>query len=223
MAATDRIYGAIFCPVRGESNPNHAASVSATLWALERLPLQDDYPQLTRNLFALTSANYRAPGLYKELTIHFGATIKDVANDWDVWLDKLESFLEILKWTDARAYLELENPPDGFQERQFGYRWSVPADASPATRDAWRFEGGPRELGPVIGRVRDSLGDARRQALATPPDAPLLLKMIKASARLRRYDEACGYLEQLESTDPEAAKGVARDQLVRWSERKLLP
>ena len=72
MGATDRVYGSIFCYVGSANSSDYARKVSAVLWALESLPLDDGYPPLTRNIFSLTASHYGIPGLYKELTIHFG-------------------------------------------------------------------------------------------------------------------------------------------------------
>lgn len=137
MGHTVRIYGGIFCHAPGGAEPGLGRVRSSVLLALHALPRDDEYPQLTRNMFSLTAADDPTPGLYRELVLHLGLTLKDgqFGDVWDVWLDKLESFLERMPWTSARLHLELELPPGGHHS----YRWERSFDGSPADRAAWRF------------------------------------------------------------------------------------
>ncbi len=217
MGLQDRIYGVIFCRVGSQASPRHRQVLSSTLVALELLPRQDEHPPLTRNMFSLTAADYRTPGLYKELVVHFGLTLKDIESTWDVWLDKLESFLERLEWREARLHLELER-----EERRYEYCWSVPAEATPAVRSSWKLAGGPRELGGEAGRTRDAVSETTAALQRSPDDPDLLYQLILGLGRLRRYDEALEHFVQLEAIDPEMARSVPPECLQSWADRCLL-
>lgn len=185
------------------------------------LPLEDDYPALTRNMFSLTASRYPIPGLYKELVIHFGLTVKDIKEQWDVWLDKFESVLEIIEWRAARAHLEFEYTPDGLAEHRFDYRWAFPHGAGRTDRASWEFEGGPREFGGRVPRYREHALEIKKRLAANPDDAASLRSLIDALSRLRAYDELLEYWERLESIDREAADSVPYETLVSWGELRL--
>jgi hypothetical protein len=221
MGRTDRIYGSIFRRVGGASHPDYVRRVSETLWALEMLPLQDCYPPLTRNMFSLTSSRYRIPGLYKELVIHFGLTVKNIEEQWDVWLGKFESVLEILNWEHARTHLEFESAPDGFQEECFDYRWTFPDGAEKTDRRSWKFEGGPREFGRQIKRIREHASAMKERLEVHPDDVEILRSLIPDLGRLGDYDETLQYWAHLESLNRQVAESVPYDQLVSWGERCL--
>lgn len=102
------------------------------------LPLDDDWPKLTKNMFSISSTNYETPGFYKVEMIHFGASIKYLD---EAWLTKFETLLEKLSWKEAYALLTVEWPAEGYDDKRYSYRWvhndsSLPSD--------WGFEGGPR-------------------------------------------------------------------------------
>ena len=221
MGSIDRIYGSIFSRVGGASHPDFVRRVSETLWALEALPLQDGYPPLTRNMFSLTASRYGIPGLYKESVIHFGLTVKDIEERWDVWVDKFETVLEIVEWEGARAHLEFESAPDGFREKCFDYRWTFPHGAGKTDRKSWEFEGGPREFGRQITRVREHASAMKERLEAHPEDVESLRSLISDLSRLRDYDGLQRYWLRLDSVDRQAAESVPYEEFVPWGERCL--
>jgi hypothetical protein len=221
MGSIDLIYGSIFSYVGGQSHPDYARRISETLWALELLPVEDDYPPLTRNMFSLTASRYAVPGLYQKLVIHFGLTVKNIEEEWDTWLDKFESVLEIIEWREARAHLEFEYAPDGLAEKRFDYRWAFPHGAGRTDRASWEFEGGPREFGGRVPRARAHALEMKRRLAASPEDAASLRSLIDALSRLRAYDELLEYWERLESIDREAADSIPYETLVSWGELRL--
>lgn len=221
MGTTDRIYGSIFSHVGGESHPDYVRRVSKTLWALEMLPLQDCYPSITRNMFSLTSSRYGIPGLYRELVIHFGLTVKNIEEKWDVWLGKFESVLEIIDWERARAHLEFESAPDGFQVKSFDYRWTFPDGAEKTDRRSWKFEGGPREFGRQIKRIREHASAMKERLEVHPDDVEALRSLIPNLSRLGDYDELLQYWAHLESLDRKAADSVPYEDLISWKQRCL--
>jgi len=172
-------------------------------------------------MFSLTASRYPIPGLYKEIVIHFGLTVKDGGENWDVWLDKFESVLEIIEWRSARAHLEFEYAPDGFSEKRFDYRWDFPHGAVKTDRGLWEFEGGPREFGPLVTRVREHSLKMKRRLEARPDDVEALRSLITSLSRLRAYDELLAYWERLASIDHQAADSIPYEELVPWGERRL--
>jgi hypothetical protein len=221
MGSIDRIYGSIFGRAGGESHPNYVQRVSETLWALEMLPLQDDYPPLTRNMFSLTSSRYGIPGLYKELVIHFGLTVKDIEERWDVWLDKFESVLEIVDWEGARAHLEFESGPNGCREKCFDYRWTFVDGAEKTDRRSWEFAGGPREFGGQITRIREHASAMKGRLEARSEDVEALRSLITDLSRLGDYEGLLEYWKRLDSVDPKAAESVPYEELMPWGKRCL--
>jgi hypothetical protein len=178
----------------------------------------DEYPPLTRNLFSLTASRYPIPGLYKEVVIHFGLTLKDVADDWDVWLDKFESFLEVFSWREARVHLELSRPVVG-EVSAFSYRWAMLlSEPLAGNRIRWRFEGGPRELGEIVPRCLAFAETMRVKLRANPTDTSSLKGLMACLERLRQFDEYYECLLQLQAIDPESAGESA---LVSWADRQF--
>lgn len=178
----------------------------------------DEYPRLTRNLFSLTASRYPIPGLYKEVVIHFGLTLKDFADDWDVWLDKFESFLELFPWQEARVHLELSRPVAG-EVSEFSYRWAMPlSEPLAGNRTRWRFEGGPREFGKIVPRFRASAETMRVKLRSNPTDTSSLRELMACLERLRQFDEYYECLLQLQAIDPESADESA---LLSWANRQF--
>lgn len=235
MGSIDRIYGSIFCPKGPSNDPKRIAELAAAnLWALEMLPLHDtEYPPLARTMFALNPI--ASQGSWKQMVIHFGLQLKDVAEDWDEWLEKFESFLERLRWQQARVHLELEYVPESAgggrsQEhvqpagpRVFAYRWERRGSEASSDRRAWGFEGGPREFGAKVTRFREAEIRLTNEVQTTPPTAEKLQLLIQCLGRLRRFEEACQYFQQLDSLDPEAAKQTPIECLESWADRHLMP
>jgi len=85
--------------------------------ALAQLPTEDEWPWLTRGMFALPA--HAPQGTYRSHIVHFGASFKDEPHDracWDVWLAKFEALLRQLYWWSATLHLVTEfEPPRVFQ------------------------------------------------------------------------------------------------------------
>ena len=218
----DRIYGCIFSYTTPSGTSGYVQKGKECLWALESLPLDDDYPALTRNMFSLTSARYGVPGLYKERVIHFGLTVKDVKDSWDQWLDKFEALLETFDWNEARVHLEFESVPTGFQKKQFDYRWSSVIATTADDESVWKFEGGPREFGDQIERYRDHVNTMKGKLDSNPRDIESLDALIASLVRLRKYDEAYQYWEVLKAIDSKSAKITSEvTTFSSWKDRFL--
>src|SRR5262249_32644835 len=74
---------------------------------IESLPEEDDWPFLTRHLFALPGP-WPHGGLYRCQVIHFGGSFKGLEDDWRRWRDKFEALLRRLYWFSVRLHLETE-------------------------------------------------------------------------------------------------------------------
>lgn len=75
---------------------------------IDELPTEDEYPQITKLMFNTPTVKF-GDGLYKDQVITFGASYKEVYDDWKDWLIKFENLLSKLYWNNAIVYLETEN------------------------------------------------------------------------------------------------------------------
>ena len=155
MGKITTIHGCIFGnPGSMNRSDRFLRIVGANARAIDQLPATDEYPPLTRNMFSITASDYTQPGFYKYQMIHFAASLKYIDEAWEEWLRKLEALLRVMYWKKVNLKLELEWPPDGFDERSYEYTW-LPTDValnacfgseSPLPIDAWVFSGGPRSF-----------------------------------------------------------------------------
>ena len=80
---------------------------------IEALPLEDEWPWLTRQLFALPGA--WPQGTYQGQVIHFGLSMKDDPGDQDrlePWLLKFEQLLSRMFWFWACVHIMTEFEPE---------------------------------------------------------------------------------------------------------------
>lgn len=64
------------------------------------LPDEDTWPPLHRSLFA-SSPSDAFKGGYRGRVIHYGASLKNLLEDWERWVGKLEGLLRELIWIEA--------------------------------------------------------------------------------------------------------------------------
>jgi hypothetical protein len=110
---------------------------------LQGLPFEDEWPFLTRSMFAFPDGGVMA-GRYRSLPIHFGATLKAVEWDWDLWLGKFELLLRRLFWAEALLHLRTEatvGHHDYVYEAVDRERLHRDPPTPPET---WTLRGGPR-------------------------------------------------------------------------------
>jgi hypothetical protein len=108
------------------------------------LPETDDWPFLTRAMFALAGESVQT-GRYRSQPIFFGATFKAIEWEWDQWLAKFELLLLRLFWDEVYLHLRTEATVGDYdyvyraaKDEQF-YEHEPPMPIS-----AWTFSGGPR-------------------------------------------------------------------------------
>lgn len=106
------------------------------------LPEEDDWPFLTRGMFAVPDDSRQ--GTYRTQVIHFGASLKEVEDDWAAWLSKFEALLRRLFWVSAKLHLEAE------RGGSHTYQWVAEPDQidrwlgePPLPVARWTFAGGP--------------------------------------------------------------------------------
>lgn len=115
---------------------------------IEGLPLCDDWPPVSREMFALceNDPERRGPTLdYKSRIIHFGASLKQVESEWVEWRIKFERLLSQLYFFEARVHLN--SGYIGYQSAcwsldpmkyDVGHNGEVPLLALP---EQWEYEG----------------------------------------------------------------------------------
>ncbi len=120
------IYGMIEGPAAGDRS---RALKEHNETAIERLPAEDEWPWLTRSMFALPGG--WPQGTYREQIIHFGLSMKDdpplcprseydPAKGWPRtdrqcvygWIDKFEHLLRQLFWFGASVHITTDFEPD---------------------------------------------------------------------------------------------------------------
>ena len=74
---------------------------------IDLLPEEDDFPQLTRQMFNLPGLDFK-DGLYKNQIIVFGASYKEIEDSWIDWIVKFEHLLKALYWDEVVVHLETE-------------------------------------------------------------------------------------------------------------------
>ena len=92
---------------------------------INSLPVHDNWPPLTRNMFAITdniafSENDIGPNYaYNGRIIHFGGNFKSIELEWAEWRIKFEELLSKLLWLEATVHLQTE------YAELFTFNWHV--------------------------------------------------------------------------------------------------
>lgn len=111
------------------------AATEANRQVLTRLPESDKWPFLVQSMFSISQS--RVVNIeYATTVIHFGASYKDLEEEWADWLAKFESLLFQLQGITAVVRLESE---------RFGshkMEWGAKSSSLPSV--SWEFLGGPR-------------------------------------------------------------------------------
>lgn len=203
MGIIGTAYGCIFCRVGGQSNSHFQSRSQQTENALRTLPVTDDYPGLTRNMFSITAKAYPEPGLYQYQLVHFGLSLKDAHEEWDLWIRKFERLLTDMPWEKAELRLELEPRPE--QSRTcFDFRWDVPLHASPSSREQWLRQG---DLPYSRSRERFKKWVAEQKAIQEPfQDPELMQRWIVAYLRINENEKSRALYESLRELDPRRAQ-----------------
>jgi hypothetical protein len=106
---------------------------------LEDLPDLDEWPPLSRGLFAWTELDPLRGG-YRGTIIHFGGRFKSIEQEWDEWLGKYEGLLKRLYWESSVVHLDTE------LAGSFRFDWShtnseAILSSPPQLPTTWNFQG----------------------------------------------------------------------------------
>lgn len=85
---------------------------------INRLPRGDEWPFLTRSMFAYPGDDAPA-GRFRRQIIHLGASFKQVEEAWEEWLGKFEALLRRLYWWSVTLHLESQ------QVGNYTYLWAA--------------------------------------------------------------------------------------------------
>jgi hypothetical protein len=100
------IYGCI------KSSPSLTASelfdqVTVNKKAILSLPLVDDWPFLTQEMFSVPRFQMQDMAGQTNV-VHFGMSYKGVEYEWNQWVSKFEALLKVMYWQSAVVHLETE-------------------------------------------------------------------------------------------------------------------
>lgn len=108
MGMATRLYG---CIVEFGLDPaTQAKMYKHNRKVINGLPQIDQWPPLTKNMFAFTH-NFKEPSPsydYMGRLIHFGANFKSIENEWEEWKTKFENLLTQLYWLEADVHFKTE-------------------------------------------------------------------------------------------------------------------
>src|SRR5690349_18278400 len=95
----------------------------ANLRVLRTLPVRDEWPPLTRDMFWSTPLGSSETFIHQ--VIHFGGSINGL--EWGnvpVWIEKVESLLRRLYWIEATAHVWTD-----FIDGAYQFWWKIADDA----------------------------------------------------------------------------------------------
>lgn len=148
MGTATRIYGCI------EEYGIQGGEMQSKIYAhnekvIEQLPQNDEWPPLSRNMFAITDNSEFEKGkginfAYTGRIIHFGANFKSFEQDWKIWKLKFEQLLTRLIWLSADVHFKVEYTGiQTFTWRVDLKKWSLydKSQIEPVKEEYWDFVG----------------------------------------------------------------------------------
>lgn len=216
MMAASRIFGEILCDVESNEQQGREKHESHNLTQLAKLPTIDIDPPLTREMFSISSFEGLEAGVQNKHAIHFLGTHAITPEEWDIWLDKFESLLQIIIWSKVKLTLEFDLAPEGQQARKFNYRWQTEENSK---RDSWVFEGGPREFGEGFQDLYNEANFIKSALRMDSANTELMQRHIRILTRIRHFDEAAECFARLKAVNHNAAMMIEPDTLKSWADR----
>ena len=144
MGMTTYLYGAI--EEYGLNIPRTKEVYAHNEQVIASLPISDDWPPLSKEMFSITKNDKEIEGPNLEYwgrIIHFGACLKSVEQEWDEWKEKFEQLLTKLYWLEAHVHFKTEyTGVISFRWSMDLSKWSIGKDEviCPVQRDFWNFE-----------------------------------------------------------------------------------
>ena len=74
---------------------------------LQSLPSSEDWPLLSREMFALPANAIVVDDLHTDV-VPFGSSYKGVEYEWEQWIARFEAILQKMFWVSATVHLETE-------------------------------------------------------------------------------------------------------------------
>lgn len=108
---------------------------------INRLPDQDDWPFLSREMFASTG-DQPVFGTYQTQVIHFGASYAAVEYEWELWMQKFEELLRKMYWVSATVHLETELSGNHIFQWDSKTDFHNPDNPEMSVRCEWNYEPG---------------------------------------------------------------------------------
>lgn len=140
-----------FCGFGGDAD-RRRLMLNSNRRVIRDLPAVDEYPSLSRAMFAITDGGERSSTQYRGRVIHFGASYSQVVRDFAMWRDKFENLLCRLYWDAAMVTVQTEYwGPYVFEwnavtASRDGFIESPPRPVSEWRFRAWHLGAPPREL-----------------------------------------------------------------------------
>ena len=97
------VYGCIKDSIY-EQNVSHR--LAANREALAALPSAEDWPLLSREMFAATD-HATDIEIHTEI-VHFGASYRGIEYEWQLWMEQFEALLRKMYWVSVTVHLETE-------------------------------------------------------------------------------------------------------------------
>ncbi len=97
------VYGCIKDSIY-EQNVSHRLEANRS--ALLDLPSAEDWPLLSREMFAAT-AHATDIDIHTEV-VHFGASYRGIEYEWQMWMEQFEALLRKMYWVTVTVHLETE-------------------------------------------------------------------------------------------------------------------
>ena len=111
---------------------------------IEQLPQGDEWPPLSRNMFAITDNYEGGPNLdYMGRIIHFGGNFKSFTYEWKEWKLKFEDLLTKLIWVEADVHVTEFSETQAFTWTVDLLKWNFDdkEDLVPIKKEHWISEG----------------------------------------------------------------------------------
>lgn len=106
LAQESIVYGCIKDLV-STANDETMARRQANLQVMQELPSAEDWPLLSREMFAASPDGLDIGSVHTDV-IHFGSSYKAIEHEWNEWLAQFESLLRNMYWVSATVHLETE-------------------------------------------------------------------------------------------------------------------
>jgi hypothetical protein len=107
MNSESVVYGCIKDMLFSDGGADTEAHRQQNRQVLMSLPSVEDWPLLSREMFALPVEHGELNAVRTDV-VHFGTSYNGVEYEWQQWLDTFEAMLKGMYWVSATVHLETE-------------------------------------------------------------------------------------------------------------------